>query len=216
MAKNLVRSPMADLARVTGPQPVPAVVRLGGVASVLGGLVMVVHEVWDARIPGIQEGSVLFSALHTIWVALMFVAILGLATLQRPAFGRFGRIATVVALVGTGGLTVLALIETIGLLGSTSESTDDPALPVLVLIFAVFGCYIAGLLLFGAATFKARVLPRSAGALLVVSVLLKMFASDVLPGTLALLGAAFVWLGVVMLRASRLRPAPSIPASANA
>ena len=67
-------------------------------------------------------------------------------------------------------------------------------------MFAVFACYVAGLLLFGVATFRARVLPRSAGGLLVVTVLLKMFASDIVPGTLALLGAAFVWLGVVVLR----------------
>ena len=50
----------------------------------------------------------MFSALHTTWVALMFVAaIFGLAALQRPYFGRLGRIATVVALVGTGGLAIL-------------------------------------------------------------------------------------------------------------
>lgn len=216
MAKNPLRRPTVDGAGRTGRQPIEDVVRAGGVAAILGGLVMAVHEVWDARIPGIQEGSVAFSALHTTWVALMFVAILGLAALQRPYFGRLGRIATVVALVGTGGLAILALIETLSFVGSPTQSTGDPALPVLVLMFAVFACYVAGLLLFGVATFRARVLPRSAGGLLVVTVLLKMFASDIVPGTLALLGAAFVWLGVVVLRPSQTRHTAPIPESARA
>lgn len=213
MATKPLRRLTIDAVGRTGRNPVEALVQAGGVAAILGGLVMAVHEVWDARIPGIQEGSAVFSALHTTWVALMFVAILGLAALQRPYFGRLGRIATWVALLGTGALVIFSLLETFSLMGSQPKSTGDPALPVLVLMFAVFGCYVAGLLLFGVATFRARVLPRSAGGLLVVTVLLKMFASDMLPGTLALLGAAFVWLGVAGLRASRTLHEAQIPSA---
>jgi hypothetical protein len=70
-------------------------------------------------------------------------------------------------------------------------------------MFAVIGCYVAGLLLFSLATIRAGVLPRAAGIFLLVSVLLKIFASRVLPGTLALLGAAFATLGLSALRAVR-------------
>jgi hypothetical protein len=41
--------------------------RTAGVAAILAGLVMVVHEWWDDRVPGVQEG-VVPSALHATWV----------------------------------------------------------------------------------------------------------------------------------------------------
>lgn len=214
MAANPVPRPTVERAGRTGRQPSEAVVRAGCVAAILSGLVMAVHEVWDDRIPGIQVG-VVPSALHTTWVAMLFVAILVLGALQRPYFGRLGRIATVVALVGTGALVIFALIETFSFVGSPTKSTGDPALPVLVLMLAVIACYVAGLLLFGVATFRARVLPRSAGGLLVAAVLLKMFAPDTVPGTLALLGAAVAWMGVVGLRASRTPHEAPIPESAQ-
>jgi hypothetical protein len=179
-----------------------ALVRTGGVAAVLAGVVMGVHEWWDDRVPGIQEG-VVPSALHSTWVGLMFVGFLGLSALQWPALGRFGRLASAVAVVGSGSLFLLAVNETRGFVRPGGAPHDDPPLPMLVLIFAVFGCYVAGLLLFCVATIRAGVLPRAAGIFLLASVLLKMFASGVLPGTLALMGAAFAVLGLTALRAVR-------------
>jgi hypothetical protein len=170
------------------------------VAAVLAGLVMGVHEWWDDRVPGIQEG-VVPSALHSTWVALMFVGFLGLSALQWDSFGRFGRLASRLAVVGSGLLFVLALNETWGFARSNGAPLGDPPLPMLVFMFAVFGCYIAGLLLFPLATIIAGVLPRAAGVFLLVSVLLKIFASGVLPGTLALMGAAFATMGLTALRA---------------
>ncbi len=174
----------------------------GGVAAILSGLVMGVHEWWDDRVPGIQEG-VMPSALHATWVGLMFLGFLGLGALQRPVFGRFGRIATMVAVLGSGSLFVMALGETWGFLSSNGAAQADPPLPTLVIMFAVLGCYVAGLLLFSIATIRARVLPRPAGIALLVAVLLKLFASGVLPGTLALMGAAFAALGVTALHVAR-------------
>lgn len=190
--------PTAGDARTTSM----GLVRSGGVAAVLAGVVMAVHEWWDARVPGIQEG-VVPSALHSTWVGLMCMAFLGLGALQWHAFGRFGRSASALAVVGSGSLFVLALKETWGFHRSAGAASGDPSLPVLALILAVFGCYVAGLLLFSVATIWAGVLPRAAGLFLLMSVLLKMFASAVLPGTLALMGAAFATLGLSALRAAR-------------
>ena len=50
-----------------GGRHTSALVRVGGVAAVLAGVVMGVHEWWDDRVPGIQEG-VLPSALHATWM----------------------------------------------------------------------------------------------------------------------------------------------------
>lgn len=177
-------------------------VRIGAVAAVLAGVVMGVHEWWDDRVPGVQEGLVP-SALHATWVGLMFVGFLGLSALQRPAFGRFGRVASAVAVVGTGSLFVFALNETWGFVRSNGAAQPDPPVPVLVVMFAVIGCYVAGLVLFSLATVQAGVLPRAAGVFLLASVLLKIFASGVLPGTLALVGVAFASLGVTALLAVR-------------
>jgi hypothetical protein len=179
-------------------------VRTGGVAAVLAGVVMGVNEWWDDRVPGIQEG-VVPSALHSTWVGLMCVGFLGLSVLQWHAFGRFGRLASRLAVVGSGSVFVLALNETWGFVRSDGAPHGDPPLPVLVLFFAVFGCYVAGLVLFPLATIWAGMLPRAAGVFLVVSVLLKIFASGVLPGTLALMGAAVAAMGVSALRSVRSR-----------
>ncbi|WP_270887913.1 hypothetical protein [Pedococcus sp. 5OH_020] len=177
-----------------------ALVRTGGVAAVLAGVVMGVHEWWDDRVPGVQEG-VVPSSLHATWVGLMFVGFLGLSALQRPAFGRFGRVASRLAVAGTGCLFVLALNETWNFARSHGAPQADPPLPVMVVLFVVIGCYVAGLMLFSIATIRAGVLPRAAGIFLLVSVLLKIFASGVLPGTLALMGVAFAAMGLTALRA---------------
>ena len=66
----------------------------------------------------------------------------------------------------------------------------------LILLFASMGCYIVGGLLFAWATMRARVLPRSVGLLLMVAMLLKMFASGLIPATLSQMGAAFIWMGI--------------------
>ena len=103
--------------------------------------------------------------------------------------------------MATGVMTVLAAVETVSLVDS-QPSSGDPALPVLVLILGVFAAYVIGLILFSVAIIRAGVLPRSAGVVLLAAVLLKMFASDASPGTLALLGLAVTWVGVAAWRAA--------------
>lgn len=173
--------------------------RVGLVGSVLCGVLTTVHEVWDDVLPGIQQGAG-WSLLHTAWLAAMFVAILGVTTVQRRSLDRFGRIGTRVALVGAGAQTVMAAIEAVSLIGTT-PSAGDPATPILVAILAVVVLYVAGLVLFSVVTMRASVLPRSAGLVLLVAVLLKIFASDLVPGTLAFLGIAVAWVGVAAWRA---------------
>ncbi len=55
------------------------------------------------------------------------------------------------AVVGTGSLFVLALNETWGFVRSHGVAQPDPPVPLLVLMFAVIGCYVAGLVLFSLA-----------------------------------------------------------------
>jgi|GEM_PF-5989845 hypothetical protein len=179
-------------------------VRVGVVAALACGALTTLHEVWEDAIPGIQQGAG-WSLLHTSWLAAMFVAFLGITAVQRPGLDKFGRIATRTALVGTGAQTIMAAIETGTLVGRTPTS-DDPAAPILAAILAVIAVYVAGMILLSVATIRAGVLPRSAGAVLLLAVLLKMFASGAIPGTLALLGLAVAWVGLAAWRAARQCP----------
>lgn len=200
--------PVGSSETVTATRPpssrVDRVIRVGCVAAVAAGVLMVVHDVWDEVIPGIQIGAG-WSALHTAWLALMFVAFLGLVALQRPALDRFGRFAAGAVLVGSGAQTIGAVVETVSLVADPAPRTGDPAAPILVVILIVFALYVVGMLLFAVATIRARVLPRLAGVALLVAIFLKMFASDLFPGTLALLGVAIAGLGMTGMRAYRNR-----------
>lgn len=182
----------------TGLARADGVVRVGLLGALLCGVLTTVHEVWDDVLPGIQQGAG-WSFLHTAWLAAMFVAILGVTAVQRRGLDRFGRVGTRVALVGTGAQTVMAAIEAVTLIGGTPSGVD-PATPILVAILAVVVLYVAGLILFSVATIRAGVLPRSAGLVLLLAILLKIFASDLVPGTLAFLGIAVAWLGVAAWR----------------
>jgi hypothetical protein len=175
------------------------VIRVGCVATVLAGLLMVVHGVWDELIPGIQIGAG-WSALHTSWLALLFVGNLGLIALQRRALDRFGRIAAAAVLVGTGAQTIAAVVETVSLVGDPAPRTGDPAPAVLAVILTVYALYVIGGLLFNVATLRARVLPRLAVAAVLGAMCLKVFASGVIPATLAIMGLAFMGLGVTAIR----------------
>lgn len=97
---------------------------------------------------------------------------------------------------------MMAGIEAVTLIGTT-PSGDDPATPILVGILAVVVVYVAGLILFSVVTIRVGVLPRSAGVVLLVAALLKIFASDLVPGTLAFLGIAVAWVGVAGWRAHK-------------
>ena len=176
-------------------------VRAGVVAALACGVLTTVHEVWDRAIPGIQQGPG-WALLHTSWLTAMFIAFLGISAVQRSGLDRFGRIATRVALVGTAAHTVAAAIEMVMLIAGT-PSEGDPATPVLIAILTVFAVYVIGMILFAVAIMRAGVLPRSSGVVLLIALLLKMFASEVIPGTLALLGLAVAWVGVSAWRVAR-------------
>ena len=215
MSRNIMfRGTRADVSQDQGPRWVRP--RVGAVAAIVGGSVMVVHQLWDDREAGIQA-DVVSSALHTTWIASLFVAYAGLGVMQRSSFGWLGRVATVLALIGTGGIAVLAVFETISRAVTPQGSGgDDPSVVFLVLIFASMGCYIIGGLLFAWATMRGRVLSWSVGVLLIVTELLKMFASGLIPVTLALMGAAFIWMGINAVVVLRSQPARVSLGSAQA
>ncbi|MGR7023224.1 hypothetical protein [Geodermatophilus sp. URMC 62] len=190
-------------------------VKVGGAAAALSGVLVVVQEVWSLAVGGLAEGRA-ESAVHTTQMLLLVPGFVGLYLVQQHAMGRFGQVATLVALLGSTAMFGAALTEVTLLPELTAEGSplvDDPG-PVAVAVFlAAFVTWIAGLLLFGVATWRAGVLPRRAGALLVVGLLVGLGLNGFVPGVLVLYAAGLVWLGVAAATRPVPRPAVSAPAA---
>jgi hypothetical protein len=185
-------------------------VKVGGVAAVLGGAVIAAEGVWEIVHGRIHEGRA-ESAVHSLWVLLLVVALAGLLALQRSTGGRLGRTAAGVALLGTGTVFVSSLPEM-----WASPDADGKLPPAMLAVFVVsFVCYVGGLLLFAVAGWRSRTLPRPACALLVVSLLGLMFLSDTVDGTLVPFGIAWIWLGAAVLRGTPARAGGQQPLRAT-
>lgn len=180
-------------------------VRVGAVSAALAGLLIIGQEAWGLPTGGVIAEGRAESAVHTAQMLLLVFGIVGLYLVQQRVVGVFGQVATLVALLGTVTVFGAALTE-VTILPELAESgsplaTEPP--PVLGMIgLASFVLYVLGLLLFGIATWRAGVLPWRAGALLVVGLVLGLALNGVVPGVLALYGAALVWLGVAALQRS--------------
>lgn len=172
-------------------------IRVGGAAAVAAGGLSIAQQVWDVAVGGLTEGRG-ESALHTTQMLLLVPAVVGLYLAQQRAMRGFGQLATVVALLGStlmfgSALTEVTLLPELTAAGS--PLAEDPGTTMTAVFLTSFVAWIAGLLLFGVATWRADVLPRPAAGLLVVGLLLGLALSRVVPGILVVYSAGLVWLG---------------------
>jgi hypothetical protein len=191
------------------------IVRVGGIAAGLAGLLVIGQEIWGIAAGGLEEGMV-ESAVHTTWVLLVVFGVLGMHLRQENAAGVFGQIATLVALFGTvtlfgGALTEVTMLPA---LPEDSPLANEPPPAMLGVFLVSFVAYVLGLLLFGIATWRARVLPRPAAALWVIGIVLTLALKPVVPGVLLVFGVALVWLGVATVTPAPSRTAEAEPATA--
>ena len=103
-----------------------------------------------------------------------------------------------------------------GLLGMFSSVPSEINLGVLPTLWNISGAmYFLGPLLFGIATFRARVLPRWAGALLVLGAVLipvgAVIPPEWQPKIMIPVGLAFAWLGYSLLSERRAPASDSLP-----
>jgi hypothetical protein len=175
-------------------------IRLGGWAAVVGGVLMVGHQVADFVIGG-RATDAPRAVLHTAWLVALFLAVRGVEVLQRHRSDRVGRWLMRVALVGVGAQTVAAGIEAAALLVDPTPSAGDPPLAVLVVLIAVLVALVVGLLAFAVCIIRAGVPSRSVGLVVLAGVLVKMVAPEPVP-SLAIFGVAVLWLGIQTLRRS--------------
>jgi hypothetical protein len=193
----------------------------GAWAAVVSGMVMAVSLLMEwLVVPHERLGTEAFltssyhvsSGLRLLSIVLLVWGLIGIYGRQSRALGTFGLWAFLVAFLGTA-LTVGNVWAEVFVWPTLTEvdpnalsGTITGASPYLVaglnVSFPLFGI---GLILFGAATFWARVYPRWASALLVASIPVTIFL-DPTPGSFQesigqiLLGTAVAALGWYALR----------------
>ena len=179
-------------------------IRCGGPATLLGGLLFVVYAVGTNFI---GESHALYHTLNAPANAFLAVGVVGLYLYARQnvRFGKLGAVgfyicAIVFAIEAVGGLAII-VSET--MLGGAFVSVLDGIHPLVLLL-------MIGTILFGVATLRAGDLPQG-GALMLVVVPLLMIASLFLlggpewafTGGMALFGIGWAWLGYGLLSRQR-------------
>src|SRR5215204_1628501 len=172
--------------------PTSRLVQWGAIGAVIASVAWAVSDILALVFPGQEEGPTgstsfyLIESADAIAEAGMLAALIGLHVVQARSLGRLGVVGFAVAFVGTALVLVSTLLVLIFL--------DRPGETLLGLLFGsgVIG-WLVGFVLFGIATFRARVLPRWSGVLLVAYPLI-LIAGVPLEGPLILVG--LLWLAV--------------------
>ena len=207
--------------------------RLAGLSAILAGLCFLVIGMFHPVNVLSSVTSATWVNVHIAATALGFFGLLGLAGLYARQVEETGWLGLVgfllfgawMALAGGMSLVeafILPRLTTefpayvtgiMGMFSSIPSQVDLGALPTLWIIQTPL--YILGPLLFGIATFRARVLPRWAGALLILGTVLIPVGAVVPPAMqpkiMLPVGLAMVWLGYALFserRASAPAPAP--------
>jgi len=207
--------------------------RLAGLSAMLAGLCFIVIGMFHpVNIPS-SVTSATWVNVHLFATALGFFGLLGLTGLYArqveeagwlglAGFLVFGAWMTLVCGFSFVEAFILPRLATqypplvtgiMGMFSSIPSQVDLGALPTLWLIQGPL--YILGPLLFGIATFRARVLPRWAGALLILGAALIPVGAVVpaawQPKIMLPVGLAMAWLGYALFSERRARASEPAP-----
>lgn len=208
---------------MTTPIPITSasLIRLAGLSALLGGLCYVVVGIFHPANVAASVTTTRWEAVHIIACAMSFFGLVGLA-------GIYARQAVKAGWLGLVGYVLLSLwlvlimgfsfVEAFILPhlttaaptladdwmrmfnGGTSQ-IDLGALPTLWTLTAPL--YIGGGVLFGIATFRARILPRGAAVLLALGTALApvggLLSLSAQPKTAIPVGLALAWLGYALV-----------------
>jgi hypothetical protein len=174
-------------------------VRMGAWAAIVSGLALVVSFLLEwLVVPYERLGQTeayftsaytVSSGLRLLSIVLLLWGLIGIYGRQSRASGTFGLWAFAVVFLGTALVAGNTWAEVFvwptlaqvapGMMSGSATDMSTYLLAGLQVSFPLFGL---GLILFGAATFRAGVYPRWASALLIVSIPVTMFL-DPTPGT---------------------------------
>ena len=174
-------------------------IRWAGLSAVAGGTlfagIQTVHP--PDTLPLVSTGA--WAAVHYAGVAMCLLNLLGITAIYARQARKAGWLGLVGYLVFSSMwalTTAFQFVEAIvlpslvaeapkfvegfqGILGGRPSEVDLGALPVVWTVTGLL--YLSGGVLFGAATFRARVLPRWAAALLSVGTVLPLLGSSLVP-----------------------------------
>ena len=209
-----------------------ALIRASGLATIVGGILFALFPVLHPDHTAAGYTSWIWVPAHmapNVGAILVLFGLVGLMARQLEKAGLFGVIAFVVAFIGTASFVMGAMIEAFiipfwGL--QFPQFEDGPPPPGVGEAFLIITTLFAlGYLLLGIATYRARVLPRSVGALLIVGALADTVVTRL--GAIAMeldalwvigpvvLGVGLAWLGYnlwsgtperIGVRQPRIRP----------
>jgi hypothetical protein len=154
-------------------------IRWGGLAAMASGVLFIVYSLLGFAVGKGDEPSPL-DILAIVAYVLQVVGLVGFHTLQRRSYGRIGR---------AGLYTTIGAIVLWEFLILTSLLGGDVGLDWLVPV-GVLGTLV-GLVLYGAATLQARVLPRWCGILFII-----LMPVGILLGDLQPIWGGLVWLAL--------------------
>src|SRR5215204_3268042 len=159
-------------------------VRWGGLAAMGAGVLFIVYSLLGVAVgKGDEPGPLDFLAL--VGYGLLVVGLLGFHALQGRNYGRIGR---------AGLYTTVGAIVVWEFLILTSLLGGDVGLDGLVPV-GVLGTLV-GLVLYGAATLQARVLPRWCGILFIILMPGTILFGVLIPGDYSIIWSGLVWVAL--------------------
>jgi hypothetical protein len=192
-----------------------ALIRASGISAILGGIGFVLFPLLHPNHDAAGYTSWIWVPAHmlpNVGAILVLFGLVGLLARQLERAGRLGVAGFVVAFFGTAAFVMGAMIEAyiipyMGLQNPTFEEGPPPAgigeaFLTISLIFAI------GYVILGVATYRASVLPKSVGVLLVLGALAWLGFERIGAILLGddslwvvgpvLMGAGFSWLGYTL------------------
>jgi hypothetical protein len=206
--------------------------RWAGVSAMLAGLCFIVVGMFHpVNVPS-SVTTATWINVHIFAVAMGFFGLFGMAGLyarQAEKSGWLGLAGFVLFSLWLGLMMPFSFVESFilpslatespafveGFLGMFTGIPSEIDLGVLPTLWNISGpLYIFGPLLFGIATFRARVLPRWAGALLVIGAVLvpvgALVPPEYQPRIMLPAGLALAWLGYALFSERRERLSESL------
>ncbi len=175
--------------------------------SVLGDLLTLVVDVENPTLAASTSYAVVFG-LYLLATVLLLLGLVGIYLHEAAAAGIVGVVGFLTAFAGTalvvGAIWFELFITPPLAVAAPSLADTELGLPGFILSFLLTGI---GWLVFGVATFRARVYPRGAAILLIAGAVLSFIP---IPLAGSVLSLAVAWLGFVLftsMQASRAQPA---------
>jgi hypothetical protein len=207
--------------------------RMAGISAILAGVCFIVIGIFHpVNIPSSVTTDT-WAIVHYFATALGFFGLFGMAGLYARQSEKAGWLGLAGFILFSAWMTLVcgfSFVEAFilprlatespafvqGILGMFNSVPSAINLGVLPTLWNISGpMYILGPLLFGIATFRARVLPRWAGALLVLGAVLipvgALVPPEWQPKIMLPVGLAFVWLGYALFSERRAPASEPLP-----